>query len=392
MKLANVRRSKSDNLPGVSGVGRLDRRTNRLAGRLHPGDIAIIDHVDLDRVAAESLVTAKVAGVVNAQPSISGRYPNLGPQLLVQHGIALLDNVGSEVFGAVNEGSRVRIEGDELYVGDRLVARGSAQTVETIDDQMAEAKLGLSTQLEAFAANTGEYMKLEGDLLLEGVGVPAIATKFEGRHVILVVRGYEYKADLASLKSYIREYRPLLVGVDGGADVLIDAGYRVDLVIGDMDAVSENALRTAKEVVVHAYPDGRAPGLARVQDMGVDVVTFPAAGTSEDIALLLADVNKAAVIVTVGTHVTLAEFLDRGRVGMASSFLTRLRVGGKLVDARSVSQLYRSRISAAALLVLVLAALVAIGVALAVSDSSHTYLDALSREWHRFVNRVQDFF
>ena len=392
MKLATLRRARSDGLGGVGGVARLDRRTKRLVGRLNPGDVAIIDHVDLDRVAAESLVAAKVAAVVNAQPSISGRYPNLGPDLLVASGVLLLDNVGNEVFAAVKEGMRVRVEGDTLYLGDHPVAKGTAQDADSIAALMGEAKSGLSTQLEAFAANTMEYMKRERALLLDGVGVPVVHTKFENRHALVVVRGYDYKEDLAALRHYIREYKPVLIGVDGGADALREAGYKPHMIVGDMDSVSDEVLRSGAEVVVHAYPDGRAPGLARVQDLGIEAVTFPAMGTSEDIAMLLADEKGASLIVAVGTHATLVEFLDKGRGGMASTFLTRLRLGGKLVDAKGVSRLYRSRISSAALLLLVLAAFIAIGAALAVSEAGRTYLDLLGDKWDRFLDWLQGLF
>jgi uncharacterized membrane-anchored protein len=391
MKLATLRH-RPNGLPGVSGVARLDRRTTRLAGRLNPGDIAIIDHVDLDRVAAEALIAAKPAAIINAQPSISGRYPNLGPDVIVRSGIVLLDNVGAEVFRAVKEGTKIRLVDDTVYVGDAVVAQGTAQTAESVADLMTEAKSGLSTQLEAFAVNTAEYMSRERELLLDGVGVPDVRTIFAGRHAVVVVRGYDHEQDLKALKHYIREFKPVLIGVDGGADALLDAGFKPTMIVGDMDAVSDAALASGAEVVVHAYPDGRAPGLARVQDLGIDAVTFPSSGTSEDIALLLADEKGAALIVAVGTHATLTEFLDKGRVGMASAFLTRLRIGGKLVDSRGVIRLYRSRISAAALLLLVIAALVAVVAALAASDTGRTYLTDIGHSFQHAVNWVQDSF
>lgn len=391
MKLATLRR-RADTLPGVSGVARLDRRTNRLIGRLNPGDIAIIDHVDLDRVTAHALVAAKVSAVINAQPSISGRYPNLGPDLIVASGIPLLDNVGGEIFAAVKEGTRIRLDGDTAYIGDQAVATGTPQNAETVAALMFEAKSGLSAQLEAFAVNTSEYMSRERELLLNGVGVPEVRTKFTGRHVLVVVRGYECEADLKSLKHYIREFKPVLVGVDGGADALLEAGHKPHLIVGDMDSVSDAALATGAEVVVHAYPDGRAPGLLRVQDLGIDAVTFPTSGTSEDAAMLLADENGASLIVAVGTHATLTEFLDKGRSGMASTFLTRLRVGGKLVDAKGVTRLYRNRISAAALLLLVIATLVTIVAALAVSEAGRSYLHHFDHGWDDIVSWVQDLF
>ena len=391
MKLATLRR-RADALPGITGVARLDRQTSRLAGRLNPGDIAIIDHVDLDHVAAELLVAAAPAAIINAQPSISGRYPNLGPQLIVSHNIALLDNVGAEIFAAVKEGTKVRIDGDTVFLGESSVVSGTAQDIETVEQLMLEAKSGLSSQLEAFAVNTAEFMSRERSMLLDGQGIPDVKTRFAGRHAVIVVRGHDYARDLRSLKQYIREYKPVLVGVDGGADALIEAGYQPDAILGDMDSVSDEGLCCGAELVVHAYPDGRAPGLARVQDLGIEAITFPTSGASEDAAMLLADEHGAELVVAVGSSATLTEFLDRGRSGLASTFLTRLRLGAKVVDATTVSRLYRTRISGAALLLLVIAALVAIVAALAISDSGRTYLDSFTHDWTRAINWIQDKF
>jgi uncharacterized membrane-anchored protein len=394
MRIGTLRRGRTQEAgPGVAGTARLDRRTKNLTKRLRPGDIAVIDHVDIDRVSADALVGCKVAAVVNAAPSISGRYPNLGPEILLAAGIPLLDDVGREVFTRLKEGAPVRLDGNQLLDEEGTVlAEGTAQDDATVSAAMAEAKAGLSVQLEAFAANTMEYMKRERALLLDGVGVPDVETSIEGRHVLVVVRGYDYKEDLAALRPYIRDYRPVLIGVDGGADALVEAGYSPDMIVGDMDSVSDDVLRSGAEVVVHAYADGRAPGLARVQDLGVEAITFPASATSEDIAMLLADEKGARLIVAVGTHATLVEFLDKGRGGMASTFLTRLRLGGKLVDAKGVSRLYRSRISTAALVVLVLAAFIAIGSAIAVSAVGQVYFDLLLDQWNGFVFWLENLF
>ncbi|TFV52605.1 hypothetical protein E4P41_21500 [Geodermatophilus sp. DF01-2] len=394
MRIGSLRRGRApEAAPGVTGTVRLDRRTKNLTKRLRPGDVAVIDHVDIDRVSADSLVACRVAAVVNAAPSTSGRYPNLGPEILVGAGIPLVDGVGKDVLAAVKEGTPVRVDGNQLLLEDGTVlAEGTEQTPESVAEAMADARAGLAVQLEAFATNTMEYMKRERALLLDGVGVPDVATRIEGRHVLVVVRGYDYKEDLQALRSYIRDYRPVLIGVDGGADALVEAGYRPDMIVGDMDSVSDDVLKSGAEVVVHAYADGRAPGLARVQDLGVDAITFPAAATSEDIAMLLADEKGAKLIVAVGTHATLVEFLDKGRGGMASTFLTRLRLGGKLVDAKGVSRLYRSRISTLTLVVLVLAAFVAIGSALAVSAAGRLYLDLLADQWNSFVFWLENLF
>lgn len=384
MRIPTLRRSREPQLPGVTGVVRLDRRTKNLTKRLRPGDIAVIDHMDIDRVSAEALVLARVAAVVNVAPSISGRYPNLGPEIIVGAGIPLLDEVGPEAFSLLEEGQHLRVDGAMVYRGDSVVLRGRPQTKESVAAAMEEARAGLAVQLEAFAGNTMEYLKRERDLLLDGVGVPDIKTKLDGRQVLLVVRGYHYREDLDTLRPYIREYRPVLVGVDGGADALIEAGYKPDLVVGDMDSVSDATLTCGAELVVHAYRDGSAPGLARLERLGLPSVVFPATGTSEDVAMLLADDKGADLIVAVGTHATLVEFLDKGRAGMASTFLTRLRVGGKLVDAKGVSRLYRSRISLTSLLVLIFAALLTIVVTLAISPVGQAWAPVVGAWWDDF--------
>jgi uncharacterized membrane-anchored protein len=318
---------------------------------------------------------------VNVAASISGRYPNHGPQLLVEAGIPLVDEAGPDLFDRVSEGTTVRLHGPDLYVGEEVVAKGRVQTRDSVQAAMAGAKAGAIAQLQAFVANTLEYMTKEGGLLVDGIAVPQLRTRIEGRHVLVVVRGHHHREDLATLRSYIREYKPLMVAVDGGADTLLDAGYKPSLIVGDMDSVSDRGLLCGAELVVHAYPDGEAPGLARVEELGLDAVVCPAPGTSEDVALLLADQKGASLIVAVGTHNTLDEFLDRGREGFSSTFLTRLRVGGKLVDAKGVSRLYRSRVSAWALLALVLAALVIVLLDLAISPAGEVLRRYLSTQW-----------
>ena len=392
MRLPTLRRTRTVE-PGVlAGTARVDRRTKRLVGRLRPGEIAVIDHVDIDRVAADSLVAVGVLAVLNAKPSISGRYPNLGPEVLIQAGITLIDDLGEDLIEKVSEGDLVTIEGDTVLVDGAAVATGVRQDALTVAAAMADAREGLSVQLEAFAANTMDYLKQERDLLLDGVGVPDVVTRIAGRHVLIVVRGYDYKADLDVLRPYIREFKPVLIGVDGGADALVENGYSLDVIIGDMDSVTDDVLRCGAEVVVHAYPDGRAPGLDRVHQLDVPALTFPAAATSEDLAMLLADEKGASLIVAVGTHANLVEFLDKGRGGMASTFLTRLKVGGKLVDAKGVSRLYRQNISGSSLLLLVLAAIAAMASAVAVSTVGKAYLAVVSEWWDNLLFQLGHLF
>jgi uncharacterized membrane-anchored protein len=353
----------------VGGVARIDRRTKNLTKRLQPGEVAIIHHSDLDRVSAEALVATGVGVVVNAVKSVSGRYPNLGPSILLEAGIPLIDDVGEDVFTLVTEGDRLIVDGDRLLdVEGAVVTSGTLVTTEVLEQQLEEARAGLSDQIDAFTLNTMTYLREEKELLLEGVGVPEIRTQIEGRHVLIVVRGYNYRGDLDVLRPYISEYKPLLIGVDGGADALLEAGYKPNMIIGDMDSCSDAALQSGAELVVHAYRDGRAPGVERVEALGLSAVVFPVLGTSEDAAMLLADSYGARLLVAVGTHYSLVEFLDKGREGMASTFLTRLRVGSKLVDAKGVSRIYRSQVKGWHLALLVLSGVVALVTALAMTD------------------------
>jgi uncharacterized membrane-anchored protein len=392
MKLPSLRRARPAELPGTTGVVRLDRRTKNLTKRLKPGEIAVIDHVDLDRVSAEALVDCRVAAVVNVADSISGRYPNLGPEILVEAGIPLVDGIGREVFSVLHEGERVRLNDGILYRGEEVVAKGVVQDSQSVAQLMDDARAGLSTQLEAFTANTLEYLRQERDLLLDGVGVPAVHTAMDGKHVLIVVRGYDYREDLVALRPYIREYRPVLIGVDGGADALVENGYVPDLIVGDMDSVKDETLKCGAEVVVHAYRNGHAPGSERLERLGVESIEFPATGTSEDVAMLLADSKGASLIVAVGTHNSLVEFLDKGRSGMASTFITRLRVGAKLVDAKGVGRLYRSRVSTVQVVALIAAGLFALGVAMVAIGADDVLWSILRARWNDFVYWIQELF
>jgi uncharacterized membrane-anchored protein len=368
MKLPGLLHRTRSELPGVTGVARVDRHTEALLRRLKRGDIAVLDQLDLDRATADALVAAGVAVVVNASPSISGRFPNLGPEILVDAGVVLVDAVGPEVMHAVKDGSRVRLHDGVIYLGDRAVAEGVAQTPESVADALVEAKSGLAHQLEAFAANTIEFMRRERALLLDGLGVPEIEVDLKDRQVLVVAAGYDHVADLNRLRGFIREYRPRLVGVGAGADALLAAGHRPDLIVGNPAEVSTEALTCGADVVVPAFTDGHAPGLHRVQDLGAGAVTFPSSANPEDLALLLAHHHGASMTITVGLSATMGEFLDRGRSGSnASTFLTRLQTGGRVVDGRVVAALHRNRISGWVVLLLLLAVVTAAVAALLVS-------------------------
>lgn len=366
-------------------IARVDRRTKNLLRRLQPGEVAVIDHEDLDRVAAEELATKGVLAVVNARESITGRYPNLGPLILVERGIPLVDGVGALLLSKVREGEPIRVEDDRVYVGERLVGIGSRQTVESVKEAMKLAQQRLAEQFESFAANTMEFMARERDLLFSGTGLPELEHEVAGRHVLVVVRGYNFKEDLSALRPYIREVRPLLIGVDGGADALREEGYDPDMIVGDMDSVSEEALTSGAEIVLHAYPNGFAPGQHRLTALGIPYKVLEVSGTSEDAAFLLAHGKGAELIVAVGTHGNLREFLDKGRMGMASTFLVRLRVGEILVDAKGVSRMYRARIQGRELGLLVGAALLAMVVVMVVSSPVRLLLEQLYESFRQFL-------
>jgi uncharacterized membrane-anchored protein len=370
----------------------VDARTKRLLVRLRPGEVAVIDHEDLDRVAAEGLVARGAAAVVNASASITGRYPNLGPLILVQAGIPLIDGVGKLVMEKVKEGAPLGVEGDRIFLNGTLVAVGTRQTQESVIADMDQARTHLAGQFDAFARNTVEYMQRERDLLFGGEGMPDLDHALSGRHVLVVVRGANFREDLAALNAYVRDVRPVLVGVDGGADALMEQGYRPDIIIGDMDSVSERALRSGAEVVVHAYPGGAAPAQARIEELGLPYKVVEAVGTSEDVAYLLAHEKGADLIVAVGSHGNLREFLDKGRRGMASTFLVRLRVGEILVDAKGVSRMYRGRVRTRDVAMLVGAALFSMIAVIAVSEPLQLFLKQLVEMGRQFLFRISQLF
>lgn len=382
--------SRNTDRPGLQGTARVDRNIDRLLRRLCPGDIVVLDALDLDRITADALVEAEVAAVINASSSVSGRYPNLGPEVLVNNGIILIDETGPEVFKKIKDGAKVRIFEGGVYSGDRRLISGTERTDHEIADLMREAKSGLAAHLEAFAGNTIEFIRSESPLLIDGIGVPEVDIDMRRRHVVLVDDGPDAAEDLKALKPFIKEYQPVLVGVDTGADVLRKAGYRPQLIVGDPDLLSAEVLKCGAQVVLPADADGHAPGLERIQDLGVGAMTFPAAGSAMDLALLLADHHGAALLVTVGNTANIETFFDRNRTQTnPSTFLTRLRVGEKLVDAKAVATLYRSHISAGALALLALTMLVAVIVALWVSRTDASVVHWVVEYWNRFCEWVQ---
>jgi len=370
-----LRRAPSRDTAAIVGRARVDRRTKELVKRLQPGEVAIIDHRDLDRVAGDALVEAGAAAVVNASPSISGRYPNGGPIRVVRAAIPLVDDVGKGVMAAVAEGDLVEVDGGTVRARGEVIATGTVLDAAGIEAAMEAARSRIGLELERFAENTLEYVRQEAQLTFLPLCLPPLKTDFQRRHALVVVRGHDYREDLRHLRGYIREHRPVLIGVDGGADALLEVGLKPDIIIGDFDSVSERALGTGADLIHHVHPDGRAPGRDALQGWGVPYEEFVVEGTSEDAGMLLAYEAGAQLIVAVGTHATMVEFLDKGRGGMSSTFLTRLRLGPVLVDAKGVSQLYEGRVRTADLVLLIGAAVAAMLVVGLASAPIQTFLE-----------------
>jgi len=363
----------------LTGQAKLDRRTKHLVRRLSSEDIAIIDHTDLDRVSAEELAESGVRVVVNVAPSQSGRFPNPGPLALVRAGVRLIDAPGADLFETVREGELLTVRGAGLYRNGTCLASGRVQDANALERALADQRGRVTEALEAFAENTMRYLREEGKLLAEGIQFPQLETRFRDRHALVVARGPGYKRDLRMVRPYIRDFKPVLIAVDGGADALFEAGYKPDVIVGDMDSVTDKAMKSGAELVVHAYPGGSAPGAERAEGLGLRYEVVPATGISEDLALLLAYEKGSELIVAVGTHFNLIEFLERNRAGMSSTFITRLKVGEILIDAKGVSRLASRQVGIWPLVVFTLAGLAAIGVAIAVSPALRHVIEYLAQ-------------
>lgn len=380
MKFA-VRPRPAPGLPGVHGPARVHRRTASALGRLGQGDIAVLDHVDMDRETAQALVDAGVVAVVNAGPMISGRYPNLGPELLLEAGVVVVDSAGAAVLDRVKDGAALRVDGGDVHAGEHLVASARELTTELVRSQMDDARSGLTTQLESFTHNSTEFLRREQDLLLHGHGVPSTATDMAGRPVVVVVRSHGWEDELRGIKPFVRERRPVLVGVDRGADALASAGHRPDVVVvtgGSDDLPAASVLRKARDVVVLVERGAPRGTMDQLERLGIRPLRFETTATTEDAALLLASAREASLIVGVGMHATLAEFLDSRRAGLASTFLTRLKVGPDLVDAAAVPQLYDGAVRPRHLVGALVAGVLALAAAVSVTPVGQEWVDDLA--------------
>jgi uncharacterized membrane-anchored protein len=374
-KRTRARENGSAGRSEFTGCVRLGKRTKRLVKTLRAGDIAVIDHEDIDRISGEDLCAAGVRCVLNAARSSSGRYPNVGPLVLAEGGVHLVDVPGQSLFEELSEGEQITVRGGVVLRDGEQILEGEVQELDAIRHAHDRQRLKLGEAIEAFAENTMSHIRDERELLGGRLELPEFDTRFRDRPCLIVVRGVDHQKDLRILRPYVRDQHPVIVAVDGGAGAILEQGLEPDMIVGDMDSASDAALRSGAELVVHAYPDGRAPGRDRLDRLGLPYKVVPAPGTSEDVAMLVAAEKGAELIVMVGSHFNLMEFLDKNRKGMSSTFLTRLRVGEILVDAKGVSRLYRPSAGGGLIAVLTLVAFATLIAIVISSDNLGDFLD-----------------
>lgn len=346
----------------LSGVVRVDARARKLAARMEPGDIAVIDFRDLDRATAQAFVAAGASAVLNAAESMTGRYPNLGPLVLLEAGITLVDDLGPDVMTLL-EGNKVVIKDGEVIHKGKTVATGKRMTVEAVREATSIAREGFATQIQAFAATTGEYLERESALLMSGSGLPELSISLEDRVVVVVLDDKDSPAQLRAARAWLNDTHPLVIAVDGGAEIAAQARLKPSVIVGDMEIITEKQLRSGAELIVGSG-DQHTAGADRLKRMGLDYHTVTTAASAADIAILLATMAGAKAVVTAGEHATFDDFLDRGRNGMAAAFFTRLRAGGKLIALPAVAATYKPRVRLPIFVLLIVSAMVALGAAL----------------------------
>lgn len=391
---ASTRTRSIEQPSGTTGTARVGRRVRDLAGRIAPGDVVVLDHADLDRASAQVLVDAEVAAVVNATRFVSGRYPPLGPELLASAGVGMVDGIGAAGLAAVRDGARVRVDNGAVHLGDGQVVRGRDVPPSLVELETRAARAGMTSQLETLTHNAAEMLRREQDLLLHGRGVPRVSAPMTDRSVVVAVEGHGWESELAAVTTFVREQQPVLVAVDGAADALREAGLRPAVVVVDgrsgAELPSGKTLKAASDVVVVVDPGTGRTAVEALERMGIRPVRFETSVTTEDAALLLADAADAALVVGVGLHATLAELLDRERGGLASTYLTRLKLGPRLVDADAVPRLYAGRVRPHHLFLVMLAGLVALTIAVGTTPVGQEWFDTWGRWLTDLGHRAAD--
>ncbi|MDN5893072.1 MAG: putative cytokinetic ring protein SteA [Nocardioides sp.] len=395
-----TRQDRRTALPGITGTVRVERRARNLVPRLQPGDIAVLDHLDLDRTTAQQFVDAEVVAVVNASRFVSGRYPALGATILIDAGILLVDGIGPEALSALKDGRNARLHQDGLFDGEDELARGDVLDDDRLTAELGEARSGMISQLESFTHNSTEFLRQEQELFLHDKGAPRLGTRLRDRPVVVVVPGPDHAEELKGIKAYLREQKPVLIAVDRGADALLAAGHAPDVIVltsplstgRESVDVSAKALRAAKDVVLVVDRGSGTTPTDSLERMGVRSLRFETGATTEDAALVLGFLGHASLIVGVGVHTSLDDFLDRQRGGLSSTFLTRLKVGAQLVDARAIPALYSGRVRLWQVLLVLLVGLLAVAAAIAVTPVGQDWIDRAPDAADHLIDRIQGLF
>lgn len=389
--------SRNVELPGLHGVLRDCTASGRGLKRLREGDIAVIDAPDITRQLSQRILAAKPAAVINLARFTTGAVPNFGPLMLLDADILLVEGAGVELSQGMRDGKRARIlEDGAIAHGEKTIGSGAVVTRAMAEERFGEAQEGLVDHMEAYFGNTIQFIHSEAPLLIDGLGIPDTGVDLHGKKVLIAAPGNNHRNQIKLLRNFIREYEPVIIGVDDAADTLVELGHTPDLIVGNPANIGADTLRSGARVILPAEPDGHAIGLERIQDLGIGAMTFPAATDSAiDLALLLADYHGAELIVNAGTALDLdAIFADSPQAAPAA-LLTRTKVGAKLVDAQAIANLYTVRSGGGlAWLWALLGVLVAIAAIVLIvgTGGEGSFTDNLIDTWNNIALNVQSWF
>ncbi|ANE03945.1 putative cytokinetic ring protein SteA [Corynebacterium crudilactis] len=389
--------NRKADLPGLHGATRICTAQGKGLKRLSEGDLAIIDAPDLSRTFAQRLLAAKPAAVLNVSRFTTGSVPNFGPQLLIDADIMLVEGFGHELLDNTKDSKKGRLTEDgQLFYGERLIANGTVFSGAAAEHAFADAQQSLLDRMEAYFGNTIQFIHSEAPLLIDGLGIPETGKSIEGRKVLVVSPGDNHRTRIKELRNFIREYDPVLIGVDGAADTLVELGYKPALIVGNPTGIGADALRSGASVILPADPDGHAVGLERIQDLGIGAMTFPSSvNSATDLALLLVDYHNPQMIVNVGGPVTLDGIFENREDSDPAALLTRAKVGTKLVDGSVIAALYNMRnTSSLGWLWALLAVLVVLAVIIVIAGTAGagSFTDNLIDTWNSFALTVQGWF
>lgn len=389
--------SRTQELPGLHGALRDCTPGGNGMKKFRAGDIAVINAANISRQEAQALIDVQPAAVVNVAEFSTGTIPNYGPHMLLDAQVELLENVGEEFVAGFRDGKKARITTDgEVFVGDTLLGQGIKVERAKAEKDFAGARRNLVDHMEAYFGNSIEFIHSEGPLLIDGLGIPEAGAEMRERKVLVVSPSEDHRGKIKGLRNFIREYDPVLVGVDSAADSLVELGYTPDLIVGNPQDIATETLRSGARVILPADPDGTAEGLERIQDLGIGAMTFPAATDSAtDLALLLADYHEAEMIVQVGDSLDLDDIFAAEARATPAAMLTRLKAGSRLVDSSAIINLYTVKSgSSLTWLWAVLGILVALAAVVLIVGlgGEGTFTDNLIDTWNNIALTFQGWF